>query len=194
MEITKPKRNANKVRSPLEPSDVDYGGHSLYVCATFDQGGTTGWSVFGIYMDALRSDDYKILDNIAFWSAGEFTGSENSQVDQMLALASNWQDAHLLLEDFHLRQLAGGSEMLSPVRLMAAFRYGLHLMDPNRNFIIQAGTLAMTTITDERQKEWGFWIPGQQHARDAVKHNLTWLRRAKEIMTVRTSAHPRGHV
>jgi hypothetical protein len=49
-----------------------------------------------------------------------------------------------------------------------------------RYFVKQSASLAMTTVTDDRQKEWGFWLPGKPHARDAVKHNLTFLWRQKE--------------
>lgn len=194
MDMTRPKREATKVRSPLEPSDVDYPAGQLYVCMSFDQGGTTGWSIFGVYMECLRSDDYKILDNIEFWSAGELVGPETNQVEQMLTMAANWPDAHLLLEGFQLRQLTGGSEMLSPVRMEAAFRFGLARDAPDRQYIIQLPQLAMETMTDERLQAAGIWVPGKEHAVDAIRHNLTWLRRAKQIMTVRTSQFPRGQM
>jgi hypothetical protein len=41
-------------------------------------------------------------------------------------------------------------------------------------------SLAMSTVPDDRQKRWGFWVPGKEHARDAVKHNITFLKRRKE--------------
>lgn len=192
--MTKPKRNADKVRSPLEASDVNYGDAQMYTCVAFDQGGTTGWSVIGVYMDALRSDEYKILENIEFWSAGEFNGPEHKQVDAMLSLVYNWPSSHIVLEAWQNRQQAGGMEVFSPLRIMAAFQYGLHLHDERLTFIVQPQGLAMTTVTDDRQKDWGFWLPGSKDANDAIKHNLTWLRRAKEIMTVRTSKHPTGQL
>ena len=59
-------------------------------------------------------------------------------------------------------------------------------MDANgdkRAIIKQQGSLAMTAITDERLKRMGLYTPlsGKEHARDAVRHNLTWLKRAKKL-------------
>jgi len=34
----------------------------------------------------------------------------------------------------------------------------------------QSAQTAKTFCTDERLEEWGLWIPGKQHARDAIRH------------------------
>lgn len=190
----------SKKWSPLEPSDVDYDGQGnpMYLLVTFDPGGTTGWSVFGVWWAALRSDRYKLLDNIDFWSAGQFIGTDREQSAQMAALAQAWPDAHLLVEDFILRTANPRREVLSPVRLTARFEQALEeRKDPRFDKVIyQMPTMAMSSMPDKRLEMMGHDFinrtRGQEHARDAVRHALTWLRRVKEIHTIRTSEHPEG--
>jgi hypothetical protein len=158
----------------------------FYSCASFDPGGTTGWAVMSVYREAIEDPEYKILENVAHWSAGEFVGPWESQVDQMIELVLSWPSAKVVCEDFYLRQMAVD---LSPVKVTSAFEYEMRRISrkykggPVRPVIKQMPALAMA-ITDDRLRAWGYYasLTGQPHARDALKHNLTWLRRAKEIL------------
>lgn len=197
--IPKPRKgNLARKWSPLVPSDVDYDGEGnpMYQLVCFDPGGTTGWAVFGVWWAALRSDKYKLMDNVDFWSCGQFTGTEREQADQMLALAGAWPEAYLLIEDFILRTADPRRHVLSPVRLTARFEQGLVERKDDREIILQMPSLAMSTITDERMKiinpEFISRTAGQPHARDTIRHALTWLRRVKEINTIRTTSSPEG--
>src|SRR5215471_4818089 len=124
-----------------------------YEVVAFDPGGTTGWAVTSVHREAMEDDEYKILDNILFWTAGEFTGPWESQVDAMLELCGAWPEAKVVCEDFYLRQLAVD---LAPVRITGAFQYGLrldgrkHKNAKARPIIMQMPALAMTTVTDAR--------------------------------------------
>lgn len=40
----------------------------------------------------------------------------------------------------------------------------------------QSAAQAKGVVTDKRLKSWGLWVPGQQHARDAIRHAVTYLR------------------
>lgn len=142
----------------------------------FDPGGTTGWALFGVHPEALDGDpDVRILDNLLFWTAGEFTGRQDNQIDEMLDLVDSWLDAEIVTETFKLRQL---NAELSPVEINACLRR--ELRSRQRRAVLQNASLAMGTIPDDRQKALGFWLPGKPHARDAVKHGLTYLKRKKE--------------
>lgn len=144
-----------------------------YQVLAFDPGGTTGWSLFCVHPDAMGSDaEIRVFDNIDFWTAGEFTGSTENQCDEIVELVHSWPGARLVTEDFKLRQL---NAELSPVEINHTISWALR----PRYFVKQMPSLAMSTLTDERQKEMGFWLPGQQHARDAIKHNVTFLKRRK---------------
>lgn len=142
--------------------------------------------------NAERADSclYKILDNVVFWSAGQYVGEEDDQVDEMISLVEAWPDeSAVVTEQFTLRQFRMDEALLSPVRINAAFRHALRGTGmgkrrgrgPGRRYVQQQPALAMTTITDERLKQSGYYNPtaGKPHARDAVRHALTFLRREK---------------
>jgi hypothetical protein len=145
-----------------------------YQVVSFDPGGTTGWAIFQVHPEAMTGDpELLVFDNIEWWTAGEFTGGINEQADEMVELCESWPAARLVTEGFKLRQL---NAELSPVELNAIVGWAVR----PRYFVKQNAALAMGEVPDDRQKTWGFWVPGKPHARDAVKHNLTFLRRKKE--------------
>lgn len=159
----------------LDPdADWDEVENSGYQVITIDPGGTTGWSLFQVHPDAMNGDpDFRVLDNIEWWTAGQFTGRQDKQIDEIIELVNSWPAARLVTEQFVLRQL---NAELSPVEINATLRWAVR----PRYWVPQQASLAMSTVTDARQKAWGYWVPGQEHARDAVKHNITYLKRRKE--------------
>lgn len=181
LDFVAPVRIATRRKPPIAPDDVEIetGEPEPFYVLAFDPGGTTGWAVFGVWPDAMADPAQKLLDNLAFWSAGQFTGEEDEQVDQMISLVEAWpEEADIAVEDFILRQFTMARDLLAPVRVTAAFKYALR----PRTFTRQQPSLAMRSVTDERLKAWGFWAPlkGQEHARDAVKHAVTRLRLLKD--------------
>lgn len=199
LDFVAPVRIATRRNAPIALTDLATEGFEppepFYVI-TFDPGGTTGWSVFGVWPEAMHDPRARILDHLAFWSAGQFTGTEASMVDQMMGLIEAWpEEARILAEDFVLQQFSMARDLLAPVRINARLEDRLHVATVgSRTVTYQMPSLAMRTITDEMLKSWGFWNPlkGQQHARDAVKHAITWLRRLKEqfIKEDRAEAEP----
>lgn len=173
----------------LRPGDVDTeDAEDAFTVLAFDPGGTTGWSAFGVHKSAMRAESFPILDNILFWSAGQFSGPEFPQVFCMTALVEAWPLAGVVVEDFILRKFNMGRDLLAPVRVGDAFCYELWRVSEGRRYAVrQQPALAMTTITDERQHDIGMWIPGCPHANDAIKHGLTWLRRKKALLRKETS-------
>jgi hypothetical protein len=163
----------------MNEEDCEHG----FQVVSFDPGGTTGWAVISVHPDAVGPDpEVHIVGeygNVLWWTAGEFTGKQDDQADAMVSLCEEWPEAHLVTENFKLRQL---NAELSPVELNAILR---HRLRP-RVVAKQHAGLAMGTVPDERQKAWGLWVPGKPHARDALKHGITYLKRLKEH-TVRGS-------
>ena len=169
----------------------------MWTCIGLDPGGTTGWCVLRIWPIAMESEAYRILDNIVSWSAGEIVGPIGHQIDKLVDLADCWPDAEIVCEDFTLRQLRGGRELLDPVRVTEPLKWwlergGRRAWDTEegedwkpRELHMQQPALAMTTITDERLKAFGILdlTAGQPHARDAMRHALTFARRRKAVMT-----------
>lgn len=145
-----------------------------YQVISLDPGGTTGWALFQVHPLAMEGDPtVPVMPNVEWWTAGQFTGKQDDQIDEILELVKSWPYARLVTEDFHVRQL---NVLLDPAEINAVLRWSCR----PRYWVKQQPDLAMSTVTDDRQKSWGFWIPGQEHARDAVKHNITFLKRRKE--------------
>lgn len=146
----------------------------LFQVIALDPGGTTGWSLFQVHPMAMEGDSaIPVMTNIEWWTAGEFCGKQDDQIDQILEMVESWPAARLVTEGFQLRQL---NALLDPVEINAVLRWAVR----PRYWVAQNPSLAMSTVTDDRQKAWGFWLPGKPHARDAIKHNITFLKRKKE--------------
>lgn len=182
-----PVRLAPKRRgAPVTPEMMgqDYKDQATTII-WFDQGGTTGWAVFNIWPEALNDPGYKILSNISAWSAGEFVGSEADQTDSMMDLIAAWsEESYVGYEDFILRTFSMGRELLSPVRLAARLEDRMYCEKRTGQLQApQAPSMAMSKVTDDRLQRWGFWNPlkGQPHARDAVRHAITFASRLKDL-------------
>lgn len=108
------------------------------------------------------------------------TSTESHAVHQMVDLVRQWPGAAVVIEDFIVRQFNSGRDFLAPVRLTAGLEYGLWKVgiQPFR----QQPSEAKSAITDQRLKQWGFYSSrgGLNHARDADRHNLTFLRKCKD--------------
>lgn len=166
----------------LFPASVpdNWRGTHEYRALGADPGGTTGWDLTVIDKRALQQEDRKILEAVEFWSAGELTGPEDRQAAALAALAIQWGVNAFILEDFILRKMAGGRDLLAPVRVTARIEQALY--GSGIVVIKQQPSLAMTTMTDGRLKEQGLWRPGEPHANDATRHVWTWLRRKKALL------------
>lgn len=164
-----------------------------------DPGGTTGWGVIAV-------DPFLIVDNkpitprsVAHWSCGDIKGNENQMASQCLELLDLWEDAAAGLEKFTLRQR---HVELSPVSVTAKIEYALWLMEKwaaeeeerpmrrGRMVFKQEPSLAKRTLTDDMMRDLGFWVPGPDHKRDAIKHCYTFLQRMQEKPRARAYAWP----
>lgn len=147
---------------------------------SIDPGGTTGWSVMAVHPEALCHPDVAILHNIEHWSHGQITGPEDDQAAEILGLIDTWPGCAVLFEDFILRTSVTSREVLSPVRITARVEFGLYLSGGQRVWK-QMPSEAKAVATDERLKQWGFYerAGGMEHARDADRHGLVWLRKCK---------------
>jgi hypothetical protein len=185
--------------SRVEVPEVLYDGSSGDpTLIAYDPGGVTGWALMQIAGEALTDPEYKIMNNVTHFSCGQFLGTEFSQVDQMVALAEDWPGAGLVIEDFILRKFDRGREVLSPVRITSAFRWAMSHAESyvegqaGRMVRVQQPSLAMTTMTDDRLKALRYWerTTGTPHARDATRHVITFARRLKEDVRLRSAVFP----
>lgn len=108
----------------------------------------------------------------------------------MVKFIHSWPVAAVVIEDFVLRQMRMDRELLSPVRITSAVGYAM--WRKGRDYHVQSPTDAKRVCTDERLKEWGMYDPygGLRHARDADRHAILFLRKAKQKAAFRAAAWP----
>lgn len=153
-----------------------------------DPGGTTGWAVTQIPNSSMSGSN-GVLAGMKL-ECGQFEGSHDEQTDQIIELIFSYEEPAVVMEDFELRQL---QVELSPVQIAAKVEYELHrealdgLMIP---YFLQKAALAKTTVTNDRLKRWGLWVPGQRHARDGIRHCITFNRRCRENRSLLLAAWP----
>lgn len=173
-----------------------------------DPGGTTGWSLISVHPESLITPEAKVLDNIHVHQHGQVdcgshrgnlatslhsgisTDGENSGVYDLAKFIRSWPVAAVVIEDFILRQQRKDRDLLSPVRITSALAYSMWLT--GRDYHIQTPADAKSVCTDERLKEWQLYDPygGLIHARDADRHAILFLRKAKSKKTFRQTAWP----
>jgi hypothetical protein len=156
-----------------------------------DPGGTSGWSVMSVHPAALIEPKVSILENITHWSHGQIGGDENAQASELLGLIDAWPGCCVGHEDFILRTAVTSREVLSPVRITAKVEFGLFLAG-GVPYFRQMPSEAKNVATDDRLRAWGFYerSGGKEHARDADRHNLTWLRKCKQHRFMREQCWP----
>jgi hypothetical protein len=161
------------------------------ILCSFDPGGTTGWSVLHVHAEALADPDIPILSNVLHWAHGQLVGPENEQASQILGIIAQWPGCAVLFEDFVLRVKSGDRDLLSPVRITAKVEYGLFLAG-TQEIYKQMPSEAKSVATDDRLKSWGFYQRegGLEHARDADRHGLSWLRKCKQHSWLRARCWP----
>ncbi len=171
----------------IRPRALNTSGDSPLVqtIIAIDPGGTTGWALFSWPDNCFEDEAVPLLGNISYWTCGQLDGDEDDQVDKLIDMAKAWPHATFVIEDFRLKQMAGGHALLAPVRITAAFQNRFRWTGPDsskrRKLYKQMPGLALPSITDERLQRSGFWdcTKGKPHARDAIRHCLMFARRKK---------------
>lgn len=174
----------------------------------FDPGGTTGWSLISVDPEALCVRERKVLSGIYEHQHGEVdcgvkrgnldsslhggisTDGEFSGVFDCTKLCKEWPCAAVVIEDFNLNQFRRDRDLLSPVRITAAIGYTLWLS--GRDYHVQMPGDAKRVCSDEALKAWGMYdsYNALKHARDADRHAILFLRKAKSNKELRERAWP----
>jgi len=150
----------------------------------FDPGGTTGWSRMSCSVEALTDSDVSVLGTLE-WEHGEIRCLEDEEagLDQWLAVASEVPGACIGIEDFVPRFFNSSWDFYSPMRLTAAAKWIFHAQLGTESVHIkkQEASDAKDEITNDRLKRWGLYERkgGLEHARDADRHAILWLRKCK---------------
>jgi hypothetical protein len=159
-----------------------------------DPGVTTGiasielkswWKDMGEPHEVLK----KALDgsSVGWFAASDIKGTEFDQVTSMMAIIYGsfrfeGPDAIasiVAVESFDLRERTKAKSLLAPVRITARLQDRLQARDFKgefRNDGRHSPSSAKSIVTDERLREWGLWVPGSPHVRDAMRHLLVLMR------------------
>lgn len=177
-------RRSGTALNPHDEVEVVASGWANVIA--IDPGGTTGWSIFMVHPDALCQDDISVLENVEHWSHGQIVGDEDHQAKEIMELIEAWPDAAVVMEDFILRTYRKDRDLLSPVRIASKVEFGLKFWpglggQRNSTIMFYQPTSTLAAVPDSRLQQWGFYERegGQQHARDADRHALHFLRRCK---------------
>lgn len=192
-------------RSYIREEELTYDAATIIA---IDPGGTTGWSLISVVPEVLMVDDAYILDNIITHQHGQVdcgshrgnldttlhagisTHGEFSGVYDLAKFIASWPAAAIVMEDFNLRQFRMDRDLLSPVRVMSGLGYSL--WKDGRDYHVQSPADAKSVCTDDRLKEWRMYdsAGSLKHARDADRHAILFLRRAKASRKLRALAWP----
>lgn len=150
-----------------------------------DPGGTTGWSLIVLHRNAFDGTIENALKTRVTWLHGQVdcrgVNAEDEGVYQLRKLIDEWPWAAVVIEDFILRPARKESSrnLLSPVRITAKLEHHLWMRD--REMILQQPSLAKR-LDDERLKALNVYTRegGMQHARDADRHVLMFMRRCMD--------------
>lgn len=146
-----------------------------------DPGKRSGWAVAVVGPSGIRrwsaSDVGPGGDGVSErWRSGR--RGEVGQVDALVAMIDTFRPDVLVVEDFVLRvaRASPARSLLSPVRVtsMLEWRFAGEL-----RIVKFSAADAKSVITDRRLKSLGFWVSGSNHARDAVRHMLLFVRKQK---------------
>lgn len=192
-------------RGYIKDDEITYGETTVIA---IDPGGTSGWSLISVHPQVLIESNADIFDNIFSHQHGQVdcgsrrgnlgsslhtgisTDGEFSGTYDLAKFIDAWPMAAVVIEDFSLRQLRMDRELLSPVRVTSALGYSLWLK--GRDYHVQTASDAKRVCSDERLKEWQMYdsYGGLKHARDADRHAILFLRRAKQRKVLRELAWP----
>lgn len=170
--------------------------NEFYLVA-FDPGGTLGWARLDLSVKAFSRPEHKVLANVLDWDCGEFTGTENENLNAASLLIFDdalWSgpyqpNVQFLTEDFDLVQTIGGKTLLSPVRINAVLDWEVSKVGRKLNYQNRAMRVSMTAdrltkagFKNPLRPETGTWSKTGKgkDAFAALQHAIVWLRRLKQ--------------
>lgn len=157
-----------------------------------DPGGTTGWAWLTVPRKCIYG---KEPAQITEWDYGEVGGNELTQVKRLCELARTAQSLDYLVGpamviegwdvDPEFKSL--DEETLSPIRIGAMLKFAHYRGDMGKDVRLsfQSRGLAKEAYTDDRLRAAGMYVPGSDHIRDATRHALTALKRARKSVEYR---------
>lgn len=145
-----------------------------------DPGGVSGVAWVRFKLDELRDIEGLLRSKL---ECGEVAGGFLDQCKRLSRALEVVNPTHVVVENFMLRvggPMLSRTDGLIPVRLIGAIELLVWQRDPALCFNLQNASSAKSIATDARLKDWGLWMVGQDHARDAIRHLVVFLRRLRD--------------
>jgi hypothetical protein len=153
-----------------------------------DPGKVTGWAHWIIPRRSMYEPGYpsEVIDHYT----GEIHGRESDQVAKICRFIREVQGLSfrvgpaVVCEGFDFGSPLSDPEVYSPVRIGAMLKFCFEQknmkLTGDARLIFQSRTMAKKTASDKRLRAWGLWVPSSRdHERDAERHAVTALRRAR---------------
>jgi hypothetical protein len=138
------------------------------VILSLDPGGTTGYAIIEVSEDT----ELEVL------KMGQIKNSLKGFLDFHWDVLDDWKIDKIVCESFNLREGIYGAD-LSAVYIIGA----LEALYPTIEINYQEPALKPLCDND-RLKRLGLYIPGKEHAMDAVRHGVIHLRNLKHMPTL----------
>lgn len=179
------KGSSNGVQALRAEEGEDLSPFSLVTC--IDPGGVTGIATVWFFEEWMRDPARSLSQCLLAWEAESLQGTENYQT--LLALRWIANRTHevrhdLAIEDFVLRTGSPDRQVLSPVRITAKLEWqlwrGIKTVGGGKRTFIpskQSPSDAKGAVNDARLRAMAMYTPGPDHARDATRHCVLWLRK-----------------
>lgn len=134
-----------------------------FVTLCFDPGHTTGWAAFqGFELVKSGQIDTTSVENAA---------------SEVARLIKEYPPDLVVMEDYRVYKWRAkhhvGSEMLT-TRIIGCIET-ICIINSIFDIIKQPAHIAKGFCTDKRLREWGFYVKGERHARDAIRHGCYYL-------------------
>lgn len=165
--------------------------HNIHVLA-FDPGVTTGWAKITIPRLSIWGD---LPSKIVSWKTGQLRGRISDQVREACRLMRETQSLDykigpaIVVEDFDFGRPLKDPEVYTPVYFaqQLLFCFEQTPLTSDAKMVLQGRDIAKASFTDERLEAAGVFLTRDQsdHERDALRHGLTALRRAKRSFKFR---------
>ncbi|HLY75939.1 MAG TPA: hypothetical protein VKU80_17600 [Planctomycetota bacterium] len=158
----------------------------------FDPGVTTGWARLTVPRRCVWGSEPA---RIIAWTTGQLRGRISDQVWASCDLIRTTQSLAyklgpaVIVEDFDFGRPLKDPEVYTPVYFAQQLRFCFErtALTNDATLVMQDRKTAKAAFTDDRLAAAGVWLARGQtdHERDALRHALTALRRARRSVTLR---------
>lgn len=131
-----------------------------------DPGETTGWSMFSA-----------TAEKVSLTEQGQIcTWPQKDMVENLTKLIDHHQPDLIVHEVYAVYEWKADSHSWSQVPTLHVIGC-LETLCHQKGipYLWQTAQIAKNFCTDDRLKEWGFYIKGQRHARDSIRHGTYYL-------------------